>query len=530
MAGIDSFLHSLYSEPGWDTLAVVLRVLFMVAMAMVLLLLLRPAGGPEKRGVVHPGPVFFFVVFLPFAGVLVYQASWQLIGHTRPSFMKFMQQYDRRQFNPARAINRGRILDRHEKVLAFTYVDAQKRPQRQYPHAGAACHVTGYMDPIYGLAGVEAASNATLVGGRLENAEDWKELGKQWLSGDQEIRGEDVKLSIDIELQRVAWRSMAERPGAVVAMDVRTGQLLVVLSTPTFDPGQLEPDMFTGEDNRAALLNRATHGVYPPGSTFKTLLAAAAVRAGFREPLNCTGDGFTTSVQYPRIKDHEFYERPGAWHGHGALRLDTAMAESCNEFFAQLGVRLGPQALRDMAEGFHFGEQAVLYQGLNGMLRIAPGAGITLRDSDRYGLAQASIGQGRIVASPAHMLLVTAGIANQGRLMKPRLQAGLPPELWSQPLTPTQAAAVAATMRAVVTDGTGRALRDLPFPVAGKTGTAQTPRGNSHAWFTAFAPYGSPRVAICVLVEHGGYGSTSALPVAREVLRKAAELGYLGDG
>ena len=528
MPHIDAILKALYSEPGWDTLALVLRVLFMVAMARILLLLLRPVSTVPVTQVVRPGVGFVVLVLVPFLGLLAHQATWHLTGFTRPAFMKFMQQYDRRQFNPARTINRGRILDRNGKILAFTYLNDQKQPRRQYPHHGAACHVTGYLDPTYGLTGIEAAANATLSGGRLENAEDWRELGKQWLAGEQEIKGDDVKVSLDIELQRAAWKAMAERPGAVMVLDVRTGQILVLLSTPTFDPEQIGAGLFQSDDPSARMLNRATQGLYPPGSTFKVLGAAVAAKAGFTAHLSCTGDGYTTHVQYPRIQDHDFYERSGSWHGHGSLGLNEALAESCNEFFSQLSVRMGLDKLVTTAESFGFGQAAELFTGPNGTIRITKGPGIRLRASDRYGLAQVGIGQGNLVCSPAHMLLVTAAIANQGRLLQPTLHAGKAPTIWTQALSPAHAGKVAAAMRRVVTDGTGRGLRDAAYPMAGKTGTAQNPHGASHAWFTGFAPYGAPRLAIVVLVENAGYGSVHAVPVVRAVFDKARELGYLG--
>jgi peptidoglycan glycosyltransferase len=524
MPALDAILRELYAEPGWATLALVLRVGFMIALARILFLLLfARRSGPSGEGL---GIGFAVLVLLPFLAVLGHQASWQLAGRMRPDFLRFMQQYDRRQFNPARAIQRGKILDRQGKILAFTYVDGRQQPRRQYPHREAACHLTGYMHPIYGLSGIEAAAHTRLTGGQLAKPEDWKELGRQMLAGQAEIRGEDVRLSVDIELQRAAWRALRDRRGTVIALDPRNGQILALVSAPGFDPESITPALFAPDAGEARLLNRATHGLYPPGSTFKILGAAAAVRAGAVEHLLCAGQGFTTHAHYPRIRDHEYYER-GGWGGHGRIGMEEALAASCNEFFAQLNVRLGLPALQATAAGFRFAESAILFQGSDGALRLPAGPGIDLREGDRYGLAQVGIGQGNLVCSPAHLLVLAAGVANQGRVWRPTLDPEAAPQAWGQPLTAGQAAKVAAAMRRVVTHGTGKGLRDLPFAVAGKTGTAQNPRGAAHAWFVGFAPYAQPRVAVVALLENAGYGSAHALPVAREVLVKAGELGYL---
>ena len=523
-------MRALYADPAWARFAVVLRVGFMLCLARVLWLLWRAGkGGPAAPLRFQAG--YFALLVAPFLGVLAYQASWQLAGFARPKFVRFMQLYDRRQFNPARTASRGKILDARGRILAYS-VEMEGKSVRQYPHGAAFAHAIGYSDPFHGFAGVEGAANTTLAGGVYETREEWEQLGRDLLAGKAQARGGDVRLTLDIDLQRAAYDALAGRPGAVVAIEPATGGILVMTSSPSYDPNHLHGGLFA-DDPSARVLNRAAQGVYPPGSTFKAVVAAAAIRKGTTGPLDCPAEGFTTSSRYPKIRDHEYYEARksgGSWGGYGRLDLPTAFAKSSNVYFAQLGVKVGVPVLRETARGFGFGELFTIYEGSNRTLGFNVSSIPDLAPSDQYGLAQISIGQGRLVVSPAQMALVCAAVANHGQLMRPRLDAARPPMPWRPALSRDQAGAVGVLMRRVITSGTGRPLASLPFPCAGKTGTAENPRGAAHAWFIGFAPYEHPRVAVAVIVENGGYGSSAALPVARAVFERAAATGRLEGG
>ncbi len=527
---LEQLMRALYADPAWARFAVVLRVFFMLCLARVLWLLIRSGRREGEAGSLRFHAGYWMLLVLPFVGVLAYQASWQLAGFARPKFVRFMQLYDRRQFNPAHTASRGRILDAKGRILAYS-VEINGKSTRQYPHGPAFAHTIGYSDPFHGFAGVEGAANTTLSGGRYETREDWEQLGRDLLAGKARARGADVRLTLDIDLQRAAYDALAGRAGAVVALEPATGAILVMTSSPSYDPNHLHGGLFTG-DPSARVLNRAAQGVYPPGSTFKAVVAAAAIRTGNTGPLDCPADGYTTSSRYPRIRDHEYYEARdsgGRWSGYGRLDLPTAFAKSSNVYFAQLGVKVGLPALRETAQGFGFGELFTFFAGSNRTMGFSVSRIPDLSRGDLYGLAQISIGQGKLVVSPAQMALVCAAVANHGELMRPRLEVSQPPQLWRPAMTRDQAGAVGVLMRRVVTSGTGRPLASLPFACAGKTGTAENPRGAAHAWFIGYAPYDRPRVAVAVIVENGGYGSSAALPVARAVFERAAATGLFAQ-
>jgi peptidoglycan glycosyltransferase len=275
-------------------------------------------------------------------------------------------------------------------------------------------------------------------------------------------------------------------------------------------------------------MNRATQGFYPPGSTFKVLMAALAIDAGFSGTLYCQADGYTTSSHYRKIRDHEYYSARRAgkrWEGFGNLDLATALAKSSNVFFAQLGVRYGHEAFERNAERFLFGHQIRLYPGTDRTGAISTGRVPRIAESDLYGLAQASIGQGKMMATPAHMATIAAAVANQGIAMQPRLMAGDPPTVLARYMPAGTAQRLARMMRRVVTDGTGRGIDRDDLAIAGKTGTAENPHGKSHSWFIGFAPAGRPALAVAVLVEQGGFGSQTAAPIARDLFLRARDLG-----
>lgn len=466
---------------------------------------------------------------LLFLTVLGYQASWQLAGLFRPQFLTFMQTYDRRLLNPAHGIQRGRILDRRGAVLAFSE-EQDGRIQRRYPYGPAFAHSIGYSHPKFGAAGVEAAASQHLNGATPERLASWGELGRHLITQDKRPRGQDLVLTLDLDLQLAALQGLGNRRGAAILLRPADGAILVLASSPSFDPSQLSPSLFRGHPADSPLLNRATQGLYPPGSTLKVALAIEALERGFTGTLHCPAEGYTTSPRYPLIRDHEYYsaQRAGRhWGGHGNLDLGTAFSESSNVFFAQLGVHYGHGAFRDNLEQLLFGRSVRLYPGLDRTGAINTSRVPRIADKDRYGLAQASIGQGVMTASPAHLALITAAVANQGRAMQPRLIASEPPAALGQLMTATTASRLAKMMRRVVTEGTGKPINTPELAIAGKTGTAENPQGASHGWFVGFAPADKPSLAVAVLVEQGGYGSTSAAPIARDLLLKARDLGLL---
>jgi len=324
----------------------------------------------------------------------------------------------------------------------------------------------------------------------------------------------EVALTIDARLQvRVAAilaeyaRKSATGRAAAVVIDPATGDLLASVSYPwpaDASSASMSPD---------ELLDRPRYGLYPPGSTFKLVTAAAALvhdaGAGAqtftcsRLPDNRVG---ARVAGYARpIRDDEMDKNP-----HGTIDLHRAIVVSCNAYFAQLAVRLGPRALIDQAASAE-----IALARNNSAARV--------RDT----LPQVGYGQGEVVASPLRMARIAAAFASDGSIRETRIDAGAPLPPAHAFVPPAIAAVLARDMRDVVLGGTGHALRGSAVPIAGKTGTAEVTGHPSHSWFVGFAPYGpaAHRVAVAVILENAGYGGAAAAPAAGDIIAAAAALG-----
>lgn len=325
-------------------------------------------------------------------------------------------------------------------------------------------------------------------------------------------KGRPVPLTLDARLQVRAEALMDGKRGAVVALEPATGRLRALVSAP-----------------RANYLNRALNGLYPPGSTFKVFMAAAALSQGLDPLFNCPAGGYRSARGTPAIRDVEARQmarRGKVWRGFGRLDLASALVHSSNTYFAQLGVALGPERFGRAVDAARLRDPAVLLAAASVSLESA-GGGVPdgLRAPE---LAPVAIGQGALQLTPLAVAMLTAAVANDGVLPAPTLDAAARPALRARPFTFEAAGRVKAMMRTVVRAGTGRAC-DVPgLDVCGKTGTAETGRGGrDHAWFTCFAPERMPRLVVTVVVEEGGFGAAAALPVARGVLLEAQRLGLL---
>jgi cell division protein FtsW (lipid II flippase) len=333
-------------------------------------------------------------------------------------------------------------------------------------------------------------------------------------------RARDLTLTIDARLQsrvaaivaRHAARSV-RRHAAAVVLDPDTGDVLAVASYPfpSLNAAGADLDPAAAAD---AWLDRARFGLYPPGSTFKLVTAAAALRRD--------RDAATTSFVCRLLPDGRIGARiPGQHtvrddvldtHPHGAIDMHGGLVHSCNAYFAQLAVRVGPEALLDTAARLG--------------IAVTPSQSVSrTRDT----LAQAGYGQGDVVATPLRMARVAAAIASKGIAREPRIDAAAPRAPGDAILPPASAALLARYLRDAVVTGTGRSLRGHRVAIAGKTGTAEVAGQRSHSWFVGFAPFGdAPRkIAFAVLIENAGYGGLAAAPAAGEIVSAAAELGLL---
>jgi peptidoglycan glycosyltransferase len=455
----------------------------------------------------------------------VSQVSWQILGAQRVDFMRFMRSHNSR---PSSLVRRGSILDCNGTVLAVDDPQPGAPWNRRYPLGAATAHVVGYFDIQYGITGMERAGDQVLSGIGGTARDELARLGRNLMAPNQ-AEGGDLRLTIDARLQRKAHALMQGKRGAVVVLRASDGAVKVLLGMPSFDP--LAPGEYQYDTENAPLLNRAVQGLYPPGSTFKIVMASLAGEQRISPVFDCPGEGFRAAKDARPIRDSEYYiqEREGlAWGGFGRIGLRDGFVHSSNVYFAQLGLACPAAAFNSLVTREQLNTRVVLYESATG--RIATSAGLVpqVTAADRKMRAQLAIGQGKMVVTPLHVALWTAVVAADGVLHPPKLvmeegTAAGSERIFSQAI----AANTRGLMRESVLHGTGRAADISGLAVCGKTGTAQAPGGEDHAWFTCFAAGAEPPLVVTVLVERGGYGSRGALPIARALMEEAFRLGII---
>jgi len=427
-------------------------------------------------------------------------------------------------------VKRGAIKAADGSLLARSVRGPGGTFRRSYPTGSLFGHPVGYaIVALNQLAGIERYRNDELSG----QGDELGSLADQ-LQGKRQ-QGDAVLTTLDPEAQRIATEQLAATgsPGAVVALDPRTGAVKVMASSPGYDPNDLgEPGVFrrlNSTGSGAPLLDRSTQSSYAPGSTFKVITAAAAIDSGKYTPDSViNGDSPKTISGVPMHNDLD--------ESYGDISLTTAMTYSVNTVFGQIGEALGKQTMADYMRRFGFYARPPLDYPADEML--ASGERLNGRllpvTSDRVDVGRMAIGQDKLAVTPMQMAMVVAAIANGGRLMAPHLADRIvdpdgrtvdrvEPHVASTPISPETATAVNQMMRTVVESGTGTAVQLPGIQVAGKTGTAEIGEVGANLTqpsFVAFAPADDPRIAIAVTVERsqGGFGGTVAAPIARAVL------------
>lgn len=457
-----------------------------------------------QRRVIATGNVSL-VVFGVFFAALAY---WQVF---RTDLAQ--EQYNPRIVTSFNDPHRGRILDRDGGVLA----ESLPSGQRSAPDPSVA-HAVGYIDSRFGSTGAERAFNSYLSG--RSGAGGWAQaLSAEFSRGSR--TGLDVQLTIDPKIQKAAAMALGSRTGAVVALDPRTGEVLAMVSVPTFDPAAIAED---GDrlvkDPTSPLLNRATQGSYPPGSTFKTVTAISALENGVITPqtqVTCKDqfvvDGFPISCN-------------NVPQGNGTYPFKNAFTYSVNAIFAQVGVAIGWDRLQATAERLGFGSAINFTIDTAPTQLTNPGSQLT-----KTLLANTAFGQGELLTTPLEMATIASAIAAGGVLASPHLGLAVldGSAVVTRPEQPSfkrvMGADIAATLNdlmvSVVDAGQAPGAAIPGVKVAGKTGTAETGSGTSHAWFIAFAPADNPTIALAVIAEDGGRGSVVAAPIAGAVIQAA---------
>lgn len=419
--------------------------------------------------------------------------------------------YNSRLDSFARQVVRGEIQSSDGSVLAYTDVDADGNETRVYPYDSLFAHVVGYAD--HGKTGLEGLSDYYLLKSHTNP------MGKVFneLSSIKN-QGDHVVSTLDADLQKTAYDALGNRNGAVVMMEADTGKILVMVSKPDYNPNTLTEDWgsLIDENNTSAqLLNRATQGLYPPGSIFKIVTVLEYMR---EHPTNYKDYVYDCNGYY---KNGEYTIKCYHEHAHGHQDLKLAFANSCNGAFANLGLKLNLSSLMKTADQLLFNKDLPL------SIPYKKSSYSMGSDAGTWQILQTAMGQGRTQITPIHSAMITAAIANGGTLMKPylidhvenadgQLVKKFMPSSYGNLITAKESSDLTEFMKAVVTEGTGSALRTDNYTVAGKTGSAEFQKGKeTHAWFVGFAPVENPKVAVSIIVEEGGSGGKTAAPIAR---------------
>lgn len=405
---------------------------------------------------------------------------------------------------------KGSIITSDDYIIAETIVDDEGNEIRYYPYGEMFSHVTGYSRKV--KTGLEHQANFTMLRSHAFFLEQFIcELTEEKKMGDNAIS------TIRFDLQEVAYEALGEYKGAVMVMEPSTGKVLAMVSKPDFDPNTIDRD-WENLQKDTGLFNRATQGQYAPGSIFKMLTTLAYVESNPQNYLNykyeCTGE--------IRIGDKTIHCASGEVHGE--VNLETSFSESCNTSYANMMLHLDEEIFQKLCNHVLFNQDLpVSFES------SASSFSISKKDSDALKL-ETSIGQGKTLVSPLHMLMLVSAVANDGLVMKPYFIESVEnykgdfvfettAQEYKTLFTDTQVDILKQCMARTVEDGTASALASDLYKAYGKTGTAQTSSSlhQTNAWFVGYAQSLGKEIAIAVIVEDSGNGSAYAVPIAKKV-------------
>lgn len=449
----------------------------------------------------------FVALFISLVGYLVYFNI-----ELRDEYINSPYNSKRHNMYQERVV-KGEIYASDGELLASTVTDGEGNEHREYPYGRMFAHVVGYSDK--GISGLEQSMHSQLLtshGNIIESVESD-------LKGEKTM-GDHITTTLDVDLQKAAYDALGDNKGAIVVMEPDTGRILAMVSKPDFDPNTIAQDWGAIHEDASSsrLVNRATQGQYPPGSTFKIVTSLAYWRQhntfdDFHH--ECTGEleggGFTIHC----------YNN----HAHGSLDFPMALAKSCNTAFAKIGVDLDKEEYRQVAEELLFNKELPLdfpYRKSSFSLD---------KSTPKALVMQTAIGQGNTLVSPMHMAMITSAVANHGKMMKPYVVESIEnyndinvektePKLYKQVMTDQEATLLSNMMQGVVEQGTASYLSGRGYTAAGKTGTAE--HGNvdqtvPHSWFIGFSNVEDPDLVVSIIAEEAGTGSDGAVPMAAHI-------------
>lgn len=470
--------------------------------------------GPGGRARRHRNTELVMIVWV-FVGMFFLLIGNLVYLQVRKSSQYNASAYNTKKDAAADKVIRGSILTEGGERLAYTEVDYTGNENRIYPYGRFFAHVIGYA--TNGKGGLEATGNSTLM---TAHTSLLSKLGAE--DTDEKQQGDSIVVSLNPKLQQAAWYALGDYKGAVVILEPGSGKILAMVSKPDFDPGTISYDweMITMDENSSVLLNRATSGLYPPGSTFKILTTLAYLRehgdAWENFSFNCEGvltRSDVTITCYNSIV-------------HGMESLKNAFANSCNTAFSAIGLDLSNSSFRRLAETFLFNHK------LPTELECSKSIFSLTKGSSAGEQMTTAIGQGNTLVTPLHMAMIAACVANAGTMMRPYLVTRVvsedgetvsenKPQIYDELMNLQEAAILSSFMQETVNAGTGAGLSGAGYTVAGKTGSAEYETGSgtgTHSWFVGFTNVENPDLAIAVIAEDGGTGSSTAVPIARAIL------------
>ncbi len=467
---------------------------------------------------------FFALLFFAMIGYMVYFIGWgsdDLMGN---SYNPRMEVFNNR-------FVRGAIISSDGQVLARTVVsdtrknaDGSDNPDgtytetREYPFGKVFAQSVGYSTK--GKTGLEELANFYLM---ESNSNPVVQVANEIT--ETKSLGDNVIVTLNAGLQQVAYEALGDHNGAVIAVNPKTGEVLAMASKPSFDPNTIVEDwdsIVNDSSSEGPLLNRCTQGLYAPGSTFKIVMALEYIR---EHPDDYKNFAFNCNGEYRNDADEDYVVHCYSGEVHGSEDLQTAFTYSCNSAFAKIGTMVDKTKLMETADKLLFNQELpITLPSSNSRFAVTADSGV-------WTMMQTAIGQGETMMSPLHEVILASAIANGGVLEEPKLLKQVqstegniikvfPETQEKQLMTEGEAEILSSFMRSVVTDGTASKLRDAAYATAGKTGSAEVSKNGeiiTNAWFTGFAPYDDPEIAVCVVVEEGETGGRTAVPIARQV-------------
>jgi peptidoglycan glycosyltransferase len=453
--------------------------------------------------------IVLVIICVLFISLIVYLSYFQVF---KAEAVK-NNSYNKRLWINEEKILRGSIIDRNGKILAYSEKTGDNY-KRFYNYGNLYSHIIGYSYREYGKVGLELEYNNTLL--NISENTPLSELKNIVIPNTE---GNTLKLTIDHHLQEYSRNLLKSKKGAIVAMNPITGEIYSMVSLPDFNPSTLKENWNNiMDDGSSPFLNRATSGLYTPGSVFKVLTTVALLETpNLDKQYECKG---STKIEGYVLKDY-------GGKAHGKINLDEALVKSCNSYFAEKGTIIGKDKLGEIADKF------MLNNKIPFDLPTSKSSFPYKENLGKTDIAAASIGQGKVLVTPLNMAMIASGIANKGEIVKPILvKEVISPEgvliknnyskVLSRGTDIFTANEVKNMMVNVVKRGTGTNARIRNIRVAGKTGTAENPSGKTHAWFIGFAPADEPKIAIAVVLEEDGTtGGKTAAPIARNIMIEA---------